>query len=121
MDIDQIRFKQAIACFNSGQFYECHDILEHHCWQAKSSYPSHQFIQGLIQLAVAFHHHFQANKTGYQRLLNKAHHNILASQNSPAAQWVDTSVLLDHLQALNEDSAQIKNSPLLTSGLSILL
>lgn len=42
-------------CFNSGQFYEAHDVLEE-LWLAHRRGPNDAFYKGLIQLAGAFVH-----------------------------------------------------------------
>ncbi len=43
------------ACFNRGQFYEAHDVLEE-LWLADRHGPDGNFYKGLIQLAGAFVH-----------------------------------------------------------------
>ncbi|HEY5752333.1 MAG TPA: DUF309 domain-containing protein [Chthoniobacterales bacterium] len=42
------------ACFNRGEYYEAHDVLEH-LW-LKSRDEHHRFFKGLIQIAGAFVH-----------------------------------------------------------------
>jgi predicted metal-dependent hydrolase len=42
-------------CFNRGQFYEAHDVLEQ-LWLADRHGPDGAFYKGLIQLAGAFVH-----------------------------------------------------------------
>jgi predicted metal-dependent hydrolase len=42
-------------CFNSGKFYEAHDVLEE-LWLAQRRGPNDAFYKGLIQLAGAFVH-----------------------------------------------------------------
>lgn len=41
-------------CFNSGDYYEAHDVLEH-LW-LETDGPDHRFYKGLIQFAGAFVH-----------------------------------------------------------------
>ena len=43
------------ACFNRGQFYEAHDVLEE-LWLADRQGPDYAFHKGLIQFAGAFVH-----------------------------------------------------------------
>ena len=40
-------------CFNRGEFYEAHDVLEQ-LWLADKEGPKGKFYKGLIQLAGAF-------------------------------------------------------------------
>lgn len=42
------------TCFNTGQYYEAHDVLEHLWLQGTGN--DHAFYQGLIQIAGAFVH-----------------------------------------------------------------
>jgi len=43
------------ACFNRGDFYEAHDVLEE-LWLPERRRPDGDFFKGLIQLAGAFVH-----------------------------------------------------------------
>ena len=43
-------------CFNRGQYYEAHDVLEELWLSLGRSGPNHGFHKGLIQLAGAFVH-----------------------------------------------------------------
>lgn len=54
------------ACFNGGQFYEAHDVLEE-LWLADRHGPNGNFYKGLIQLAGAFVH-LQKDCPEYPRL-----------------------------------------------------
>ena len=54
------------ACFNRGQFYEAHDVLEE-LWLADRHGPNGKFYKGLIQLAGAFVH-MQKDCPKYPRL-----------------------------------------------------
>lgn len=71
MDADRKRqsFERGIACFNRGQFFECHEVLEE-IWLAET--PEEKlFYQGLIQLAAGFHHFQNGNLTGAYTLLRQ--------------------------------------------------
>ena len=50
------------ACFNNGQFYEAHDVLEH-LWLQRRKTQDDLFFKALIQLAGAFVH-LQKGKVG---------------------------------------------------------
>jgi len=54
------------VCFNRGQFYEAHDVLEE-LWLADRHGPDGNFYKGLIQLAGAFVH-LQKDCAKYPRL-----------------------------------------------------
>lgn len=43
-------------CFNAGQYYEAHDVLEHLWLENGKADVNHAFFKGLIQVAGAFVH-----------------------------------------------------------------
>ena len=69
-------------CFNTGLFYEAHDVLEE-LWLAQRRGPNGSFYKGLIQLAGAFVH-LQKHTAARPRLrpaaalFQLAHANLLA-------------------------------------------
>ena len=67
MDALPQAFRQGIDEFNRGYFFEAHDLWEE-LWREMSG-PRAQFLQGLIQVAVALHHLRNGNLAGAQRLL----------------------------------------------------
>lgn len=72
MDLD--RFRQGIKLFNSAEFFEAHEVLED-VWRAAPA-AEKKFLQGLIQVAVAFHHHSKQNRVGARSLLARARRNL---------------------------------------------
>ena len=58
------QFLKGIELFNQEQFYECHDTLEE-IWLEETG-EERGFLQGMIQVAVAFHH-YQNGKWGAAR------------------------------------------------------
>ncbi len=66
--------ERGFAEFNSGKFFECHDTLED-VWRETRG-PSRDFLQGLIQIAVAFYHLQNGNLIGGRSQLEKALENL---------------------------------------------
>jgi uncharacterized protein len=64
---DDEKFERGVADFNAGRFFEAHEVWEE-LWLAASE-PQKKFLQGLIQVAAAFHHHGRGNTNGRQSLL----------------------------------------------------
>jgi uncharacterized protein len=60
-------FHKGLEAFNSGHFYEAHEHWEE-VW-LETLDPEKMFLQGLIQVAAAFHHYSRANRQGTQNLL----------------------------------------------------
>lgn len=67
-------FRRGIGLFNAGEFYEAHEVLED-VWRPWTG-PERLFVQGLIQVAVALHHHSTGNLAGATSLLRRAAKNL---------------------------------------------
>lgn len=63
-------FRRGVCEFNDGLFFECHDTLEE-LWSGLRG-PSRDFFQGLIQVAVAFHHVGNGNAPGAASMMERA-------------------------------------------------
>jgi uncharacterized protein len=64
---DDQAFRKGIEQFNSGHFFEAHETWEE-IW-LRSPEPDKTFLQGIIQIAAAFHHHSRSNLRGARSLL----------------------------------------------------
>ena len=64
---DETQFRKGVAQFNLGQFFEAHETWEE-IWLAAPE-PERTFLQGIIQVAAAFHHCQRSNRAGAQSLL----------------------------------------------------
>lgn len=69
-------YTHGIRLFNEQQFFDAHEILED-VWRAAPA-EEKKFLQGLIQLAVALHHHSKGNTVGALSLLKRAARNLAA-------------------------------------------
>jgi len=63
-------YEAGVEQFNERLFFECHDTLEE-LWTGLRG-PSRDFFQGLIQVAVGFHHLGNGNRVGAERLMGRA-------------------------------------------------
>jgi len=63
-------FRQGIEQFNRRQFFECHETWEQ-LWKGQTG-KEKELIQGLIQLAVAYHHFLKGNNKGALKLFKRA-------------------------------------------------
>ena len=63
-------FDKGVAEFNRGYFFECHDTLEE-VWNGLRG-PSRDFLQGLIQVSVAFYHLGGGNRAGALSMMDRA-------------------------------------------------
>ena len=67
-------FHHGIHLFNNCEFFDAHEVLED-VWRAAPE-PERKFLQGLIQVAVALHHHSQGNLVGCRSVLERARRNL---------------------------------------------
>jgi len=68
-DKDAELFDHGVALFNSRRFFEAHEAWEE-VW-LHTERPEKTFLQGLIQVAAAFHHHTRGNLRGMESLLHR--------------------------------------------------
>ncbi len=61
------KFRRGLAQFNSGHFFDAHETWEE-IWLAAAE-PEKTFLQGIIQVAAAFHHYSRQNHRGTRSLL----------------------------------------------------
>src|SRR5437016_9484500 len=67
-------YREGIALFNQHSFFEAHEVLED-VWRAAPE-RERKFLQGLIQIAVALHHHSTGNLVGCRSLLQRGLRNL---------------------------------------------
>ena len=72
MDLDQ--YLRGINLFNNAEFFDAHEALED-VWRAAPP-ENKKFLQGLIQVAVAFHHYSTGNRVGMRSVLERAIRNL---------------------------------------------
>jgi predicted metal-dependent hydrolase len=95
------RFGEGIDLFNHGRFFDCHEALEE-VWLEFSG-DRKKFLQGLIQLTVAFHHLRNGNRVGAGRLLAAAIEKL--ALDSPERALIDVDGLLAAVRSLGEQIA----------------
>jgi uncharacterized protein len=84
-------FAEAIALFNSGDYYACHDTLEaiwNDSWQCDRA-----FYQGILQIAVGLYHLKSQNWHGAAILLGEGTSRLPAYL--PDYQSIDVATLLE--------------------------
>ena len=94
---DDEKFELGLAHFNAGRFFEAHEAWEE-IWLGETE-PEKTFLQGIIQVAAAFHHYSRGNHRGMKSLLaagitklerfSHSHRGIALEQlRVTARQWV---------------------------------
>ena len=72
--VDYAELQRGIDLFNRGEFFEAHELLED-VWRAAAG-EEKKFLQGLVQLAVAFHHHSTGNQRGMRSVMARGMKNL---------------------------------------------
>ena len=73
--MDREAFRRGAQLFNSGEFFEAHEVWED-VWRPLPASAEKMFLQGVIQIAVACHHHATGNRVGALSLLARAQRNL---------------------------------------------
>ncbi|GAB7388833.1 hypothetical protein BSNK01_26710 [Bacillaceae bacterium] len=68
------QYYEFFSCFNQGDYYACHDLLEEIWLEQKQN----KFLQGLLQMAVALYHFECGNIKGARLMLTSAHRYLRA-------------------------------------------
>ena len=67
-------YLHGIVLFNQGRFFDAHEVLED-VWRA-APHDEKKIWQGLVQVAVALHHHSTGNSVGMRSVLLRAMKNL---------------------------------------------
>jgi uncharacterized protein len=90
-------FQHGVSLFNRKKFFEAHEAWEE-IW-LRATLPEKTFLQGLIQVTAAFHHHSRGNLHGMESLLRRglvkldefpaAHRNLrVGALRTSARKWL---------------------------------
>ena len=86
MSPDHENFKRGLDLFNRAHFFDAHEALEDVWRSVPRDQPSRRHlrlhVQGLVQLAVAFHHESTGNHVGARSVLERAMRNLNGADNS---------------------------------------
>src|SRR5215470_8865676 len=90
--------KRGIELFNTGEFFECHEVLEEE-WTPERG-PRRLFLQALIHVAVGLYHLERGNPTGAIRQLRKGLRKLAGYL--PVCEGIDTARLYNDALAVLE-------------------
>jgi predicted metal-dependent hydrolase len=93
-ELGAIGLSSGLALFNCAEFFEAHEALEDVWREAQLGSPRRRHLQGLVQLAVAFHHESRQNFVGARSVLERALRNLKGAEES------FPSLDLDHVRAV---------------------
>ena len=75
-------FRHGLVLFNSARFFEAHEALEDAWRMASRHSPTRRHLQGLVQLAVAFHHQSTGNYVGAHSVMKRGVRNLEGAEAS---------------------------------------
>lgn len=80
-EIDAL-LRRGLTLFNAGRFYDAHEVLEDAWRETPRGSMRRRHLQGMVQLAVAFHHHSRENFVGARSVLERGLRNIAGGEES---------------------------------------
>jgi uncharacterized protein len=87
--------ERGLELIDGGEYFEAHEVLED-LWRAAPT-AERDFFQGLVHVAVAWHHAGRGNRPGYERQLAKAARRL--APYGPTHSGVDVEDLLAQIAA----------------------
>ncbi len=91
--IASMGLERGLQLIREGSYFEAHEELEDEWREAPE--PERDFLQGLVHVAVAWHHAGRGNRPGCERQLAKAQRRL--GPYSPSHRGVDVARLLDQV------------------------
>jgi predicted metal-dependent hydrolase len=91
--VESDQYLRGIALFNQADFFDAHEALED-IWRAAPA-ENKKFLQGMVQIAVAFHHYSTGNRIGMRSVLERAVRNL--SEPSGSFGQIQLAALLQSL------------------------
>ena len=76
------QLQAGFALFNAGRFFDAHEVLEDAWRNAPRHGARRRHLQGLVQAAVALHHHSTSNIVGARSVLRRACRNLEGAEES---------------------------------------
>jgi len=82
MMLNNTELNRGLDLFNRAHFFDAHEVLEDVWREAPLHSPSRRHLQGLVQVAVAFHHQSTGNHVGARSVLERALRNLNGADSS---------------------------------------
>ena len=84
--LNSTEVNRGVSLFNRAHFFDAHEVLEDVWNSVPRDHPSgrhlRQHVQGMVQLAVAFHHQSKGNYVGARSVLERALRNLNGADGS---------------------------------------
>ena len=93
--------ERGLELIRAGEYFEAHEELEDEWRDAPAA--ERDFLQGLVHVAVAWHHAGRGNRPGCERQLEKASRRLSAYR--PAHRDVDVNAVLAQVERAAQKAA----------------
>jgi len=93
--------EHGLELIRAGAYFEAHEELEDEWRETEAS--ERDFLQGLVHVAVAWHHAARDNRTGCERQLAKASRRL--GPYAPVHRGVDVDYVLEQVAAASRRAA----------------
>lgn len=105
---------RGLHLFNLAHFFEAHEALEDAWRECTRGTPLRRHTQGLVQLAVAFHHESRQNFVGARSVLDRGIRNLTGAEESfPHLDFAQLRSELSNWQKHLAGAAGLRNRPAL--------
>jgi predicted metal-dependent hydrolase len=94
-DTSRMALAEGLALIRAGAYFAAHEELEDEWRDAPGG--ERDFLQGLVHVAVAWHHAGRRNRPGCERQLEKASRRLAAY--APSHRGVDVTTVLEDVAA----------------------
>lgn len=82
MTLTNPEFARGVELFNHAHFFDAHEVLEDLWRPIPRDAPLRRHLQGMVQVAVAFHHESTGNYVGTRSVLARALRNLNGAESS---------------------------------------
>ena len=82
MQLNNTEIDSGVSLFNRAHFFDAHEALEDAWREVPRHSPLRRHLQGMVQLAVAFHHQSTGNHVGARSVLERAMRNLNGADSS---------------------------------------
>src|ERR1017187_8161908 len=80
--LESTDLSRGLKLFNRAHFFDAHEELEDAWRESPRGSSLRRHLQGLVQLAVAFHHESRTNLVGARSVLDRALRNLNGAEDS---------------------------------------
>ena len=89
--------EQGIALFNRREFFDCHEVLED-LWRPLPEGDEKTFLQGVLQVAVGYHHLLKGNFIGAKNKLFEGLEKLEATAESEYRSGIELGAFFNAVQ-----------------------